>query len=156
VRVRRVGASSLLGIGLALVVGGCGAGGRTAPTSVRVADRTTGIAASCAVVTPAEQFKQARFVFDGTMLPGRVVRLGNTRYLSSPARVHVLRYLKGHGPRVVRVQTGLRAIRNGVVGNSEGIEPRAGQRWRVYTDSARQPFATSICSGSRRLRPIRR
>ena len=148
--------ASVLGVWIPLLAGGCGAGGRLAPASIRVAERTTGIAASCAAVTPAEQFKQARFVFDGTMLPGPVVRLGNTRYLSSPARVHVLRYLKGRGPTVVRVQTGLRATRNGVAGNSEGIEPRAGQRWRIYTGSARQPFATSICSGSRPLRPVRR
>jgi hypothetical protein len=149
----RFWASGTLGIALAVLAGGRGAGGQSMPTGVRVADRTTGVAASCVAVTPAEQFRDARLVFDGTMLPGRVVVLGRTRFLSSPARVRVLRYLKGRGPSAVRVQTGLRAVRNGVVGNSEGIEPRAGERWRIYTDNARQPFATTICSGSRRLRP---
>jgi len=65
--------------------------------------------------------------------------------------VRVIRYLKGRGPRIVRVQTALRMDRNGVVENAEGIEPRAGQRWRIFTGGRRQPFATSICSGSRRL-----
>jgi len=151
VRAWRLWASGALAIPLAVLACGCGAGG-SVPTGVTVADRTTGIAASCAAVTAAEQFQDARFVFDGTMLGGREVVLGRTRFLNSPARVRVLRYLKGRGPSVVRVQTGLRAIGNDVVGTSEGIEPRAGERWRIYTESARQPFATTICSGSRRLR----
>ncbi|MGZ4168830.1 MAG: hypothetical protein ACXVRW_11240 [Solirubrobacteraceae bacterium] len=65
--------------------------------------------------------------------------------------MRVIRYLKGRGPRVVRVQTALRAVRHGVIGNSEGIEPRAGQRWRIYANGVRQPVGTSICSGSRVL-----
>lgn len=139
-----------------VLVGGRGSSGWGVAAAVRVADRSTAVTASCVMATPAEQLKQARAVFDGTMLRGPVVVLGKTRFLSSPARARVSRYLKGTGPRVVRVQTGLRAVRNEVIGNSEGIEPRAGERWRIYSDSARQPFATSICSGSRMLRSIGR
>jgi hypothetical protein len=33
----------------------------------------------------------------------------------------------------------------------DGIEPRAGERWKIYTQSRRQPLATSICAGSVRV-----
>jgi predicted ATPase len=37
-----------------------------------------------------------------------------------------------------------------VVVAEAGIEPRAGQHWRIYTNSKRMPYDTSICDGSRR------
>jgi hypothetical protein len=67
--------------------------------------------------------------------------------------MRVERYLKGHGPRKVRVDTALRIVPGGITGGSEGIEPKAGERWKIYTDSRRQPFATSVCGGSRRVQP---
>jgi hypothetical protein len=110
-------------------------------------------AASCAALTPAQQFKAAHVVFDGTMLSGPTVLVGGRPALRSPARVRVIRYLKGHGPVVVRVETGSAAAGGGIVVSEDGIEPLAGQSWRIYSDASRQPFTTSICAGSRLLRP---
>jgi hypothetical protein len=137
---------------LAVLAAGCGATLNAGLSSVRAADTVTGVAASCAGLAPAEQFTAARRVFDGTMLRGAIVGSGSRAVLNSPARVRVTRYLKGSGPRVVKVQTAVRRVRNGVVVASEGIEPRAGQRWRIFTDSPHQPYDTSVCGGSRPLR----
>jgi hypothetical protein len=112
----------------------------------------TGAAASCAGLTPAQQFAAARLVFVGTMLPGPSTSAGGGRVLASPARVRVARYLKGHGPRTVAVDTAVRIGRRGITQSEDGIEPRVGERWRIYTNSHRQPFATSICAGSARVR----
>ena len=114
--------------------------------------RETGVAASCAGLTSAAQFADARRVFVGRMLPGPTVRVGSRRVLGSPARMRVTRYLKGHGPRTVKVDTAVTIEPGGISGNEDGIEPQAGQRWKIYTPSSRQPFATSICAGSARVR----
>jgi hypothetical protein len=60
----------------------------------------------------------------------------------------VLSYLKGSGPGEVTVQTALTVRGNTVTGIEDGIEPRAGQRWRIYTTSAQMPYETSGCGGS--------
>jgi hypothetical protein len=65
--------------------------------------------------------------------------------------MRVSHYLKGSGPRIVMVQTAVEPSGDGVAVSAEGIEPLPGQRWRIYSGSARQPLATSVCSGSRRL-----
>jgi hypothetical protein len=127
----------------------CGAVAGGAPGGAR----TQAVAASCAALTPAQQFKAAHVVFDGTMLSGPTALVGGQRALSSPARVRVIGYLKGHGPAVVRVDTGSAAGGGGIVVREDGIEPVAGQSWRIYSDASRQPFTTSICAGSRLLRP---
>jgi hypothetical protein len=131
-------------LGVGLLLAGCGSV-QVAATPVR---ETTAVAASCAAVTPAQQFAAARLVFVGVMLPGPTAEAG---VLGSPARMRVERYLKGHGPRIVRVITALRIEPGGVAGGSEGIYPKAGERWKIYADSRRQPFATSVCGGSKRL-----
>ena len=113
---------------------------------------TGAVAASCVGLTAREKYRSARLVFDGRMLAGATVGAGGHRVLSSPARVAVTRYLKGHGPRIVRVQTAVTTTSNGVTENSEGILPRVGERWRIFTDRSRQPLPTSDCNGSRRLR----
>jgi hypothetical protein len=112
----------------------------------------TGVAASCAGLTPAAQFADARLVFVGRMLPGPTVRVGGRRVLGSPARMRVTRYLKGHGPRTVKVDTAVTIEPGGISANEDGIEPQAGQRWKIYATSRRQPFATSICAGSARVK----
>ncbi len=122
------------------------AGGSPAST------RTQAVAASCAALTPNQQFKAAHVVFDGTMLSGPTSLVGGKRALRSPARVRVIGYLKGHGPAFVRVDTGSAAGGGGIVISEDGIEPVAGQDWRIYSDTSRQPFTTSICAGSRPLR----
>ena len=114
---------------------------------------TRGAAASCVGLTPAQQFTNARIVVEGTMLRGRTLPVGSRQVLASPARMRVSRYMKGTGPRLVRVQTGVSVSRGGAAVSEDGIEPRPGERWRIYSSSSRQPFATSICAGSRQLRP---
>ncbi len=111
----------------------------------------TGVGASCAVISPAAQFASAQLVFVGVMLPGPTVRVGGRRVLGSPARMRVTRYLKAHGPRTVRVDTAVTIDSHGITGAEDGIEPQAGQRWKVYTQSRHQPFDTSICAGSVRV-----
>lgn len=85
------------------------------------------------------------------MLPGRTVLLGSRKMLASPARMRVSHYLKGSGPRIVRVDTAVAPVDGGIAVGEDGIEPSPGQRWRIYSGSSRQPLATSICAGSRRL-----
>jgi hypothetical protein len=82
------------------------------------------------------------------MLPGPSTALDRPHVLVSPARVGVLRYLKGNGPRVVKVTTAATVTNGGVTVAEDGIEPQAGEIWRIYTDSRHQPFDTSICAGS--------
>ena len=54
--------------------------------------------------TPFDAFESADVAFDGVVLSGP--QIGPWGPLSSPARVHVVRYLKGHGPRVLRMGNG--------------------------------------------------
>ena len=100
---------------------------------------------SCAALSPAGYFARARVVFVGTMLTGRTADVGGGSVLISPARVRVTRYLKGGGPGVVTVATG---VASGSVVNEDGIEPQTGQPWKIYTLSRRMPYQTSICDGS--------
>jgi hypothetical protein len=85
----------------------------------------------------------------GTMLAGPTAHIGGKDLLVSPAKVRVSRYMKGHGPKVVRVLTGIQSA-NTV--NAEGIAPRVGQRWLIYSSSNAAPYATSICAGSSLLK----
>lgn len=130
-----------------MLAAGCGA-----VSSAATPTRETAVAASCAGLSPAQQFSAARLVFVGRMLPGRAGRFEARRVLISPARVRVARYLKGHGPRTVTVQTALTHSANGNVSFVEdGIDPQAAERWKIYASSARQPYATSLCLGSARV-----
>ncbi len=123
----------------ALVAAGC-ASARPASTPNTVVS-----AGSCAGLMPAAQFAAARVVFVGTMLPGPAATIGGKQVLQSPARVRVSRYLKGSGPGVVEVDTGAQGA-DALA--EDGIQPAPGQRWQIYSSSARTPFATSICAGS--------
>ena len=80
---------------------------------------------------------------------GPSTKVGSRLALLSPAKVRVSRYVKGDGPKLVRVVTGV--VSTEVV-NSEGIEPHAGERWLIYSSSTRIPYQTSVCDGSRRLK----
>jgi hypothetical protein len=86
-------------------------------------------------------------VFVGTTLTGSTVILGGRSVLLSPARVRVSHYLKGAGPHVVSVATAVTG--GGHVVSEDGIEPRAGQQWTIYTRSPQMPYQTSMCDGSR-------
>jgi hypothetical protein len=107
-------------------------------------------AASCAETTEAEQRAQADVVLEGRALPGP----GVDGVLFTPARFEVDGYLEGDGPEVVEVVTATRDEGDGMVSHlSVGIDPRAGETWRIY---ARQPagggpLETSVCAGSIRL-----
>ena len=115
-------------IAIAVLAWSCGSSARaTPPTS----GGTRAGAASCVGLTARQEYRSARIVLEGRMLPGATASVGDHRVLSSPARVDVTRYLKGHGPRIVRVQTGVTATSNGVSEDSEGILPLAGERWRI-------------------------
>jgi hypothetical protein len=110
-------------------------------------------AASCAALTPTQQLDAAKAVFDGRALAGPMAPHSGG-VLATPARMRIERYLKGHGSAVVTVQTAVKAFNAGaVVVTEDGIQPHAGERWRIYTGSAREPYATSICLGSRKLPP---
>ena len=102
--------------------------------------------ASCLRTTPAQQRARATVVFDGVALEGPTA--------TGIQRFRVTRYLKGRGPRIVRVSTGnvRRADGTGSV-TSVSVVAGRGQRWRIYArGSAWRVVQTTICDGSRRLR----
>ncbi len=134
----------LLCLVIVLLLAGCG----IAQTAAAPARGTTGVSASCAALSPAEQFAAARVVLVGVMLPGPATQAG---VLGSPARMRVERYLKGRGPRTVRVDTAVTIEGDSTGVSEDGIEPRAGERWKIYTQSRGQPFGTSSCAGSARV-----
>ena len=88
-------------------------------------------------------------MFVGRARPGPTAHLDGRNVLISPARFRVERYIKGDGPTKLRVFTAVRA--NGAVAE-DGIEPQAGESWRIYTTSKHGPYDTNICLGSRQLR----
>lgn len=66
----------------------------------------------------------------------------------SPARFEVRRYEKGVGPAVVLVETAVR----GNSMSSEGIVPRAGERYRIFgTRTSGGVIRTGVCAGTRRI-----
>ena len=98
--------------------------------------------ASCASLTPAQQWALADVVFDGTALEGPTE--------TGVQRFRVTRYLKGSGPAVVGVQTGNRRSSGGsVVTSSVAIAPAAGERWRIFARRlAGGTLDTNACLGS--------
>lgn len=126
--------SAMMALSLAALITACGSSGRQSS------------AGSCAAVSPSSYSARARVIFVGTMLAGQTTDLGGRRVLVSPARVRVIRYLKGIGPRVVSVVTGVSA---GNAVTEDGIQPQAGQRWTIYTLTKRMPYQTSICVGTK-------
>jgi hypothetical protein len=148
---RWVGVKSSLGaLAAGVLIAGCG-GSKTSSTLVAPA-RYTAVAASCAAASPAQQFAMARLVFVGRMLPGPSTSLDRPRVLGSPATVLVVRYVKGSGPRTVKVTTAVMITNRGVTVDEDGIEPQIGEIWKIYTDSRHPPFDTSICGGSAMIR----
>lgn len=101
--------------------------------------------ASCAFVTKQQQLTQADVVFDGVALGDRA----DAGVLLSPVRFQVARYLKGSGPGVTAVKTGVRER----MSTSISIRPVAGEAWRIYAyRSSGGKLDTSLCTGSARLR----
>jgi hypothetical protein len=127
------------------LIAGCG-GSATSSNAI------VGGGASCAALSRAQQVKDSTTVFDGTTLRGPTVQVGPTQVLLSPARLRVSRYLKGDGPRVVEIQTAVTRRGSGLAEGEDGIQAGPGERWRIYAVGKSQPFLTSICDGSHRLR----
>lgn len=105
--------------------------------------------ALCAAASEAGQFARADIVFEGIAQPGNSDR----GTLLSPATFEVERYLKGEGPARVAVTTATSDAGDGMyVTVSTGINPSAGDRWRIFaTGSPDGVLDTSSCNGSHRL-----
>jgi hypothetical protein len=100
--------------------------------------------ASCIAMSPAQQRARADVIFDGVALQGPTA--------TGVQRFRVNRYLKGAGPRVVRVNTGnvRRPDGTGSV-TSVSVVAARGQGWRIFArGSARKVLRTTVCDGSRR------
>ena len=99
-------------------------------------------AASCIPTTFAAQRAQATVIFDGVALEGPTG--------TGIQRFKVLRYLKGQGPRVVRVNTGFirHADGSGTV-TSVSLVVRRNEHWRIFgRGSAQKVIQTNQCYGS--------
>jgi hypothetical protein len=100
--------------------------------------------ASCVAMSPAEQRARADIIFDGVALEGPTA--------TGVQRFRVIRYRKGRGPQIVRVQTGnvRRPDGTGSV-TSVSIIAARGERWRIFgRGSPRKVLRTTVCDGSRR------
>lgn len=104
------------------------------------------VRASCIAQTAEQQLVRADVVFVGTALEGPTA--------TGIQRFRVAGYVKGEGPDVVRVATGV-VVRPDGTGSitSVSVEARAGGRWRIYGTrrSDGEVFETSVCAGSRKL-----
>ena len=84
-------------------------------------------------------------IFDGLALEGPTG--------TGVQRFRVTRYLKGRGPRVVRVNTGFirRADGTGTI-TSVSLLVRRNERWRIFArGSAKKVLQSNVCDGSRKL-----
>lgn len=138
------GARLLVAAGAVILISGCGGQSKSA-------NRIDPGAASCAALSLKQEMRHARLVFDGKLLRGQTALVGSSLALTSPARFEVLRYLKGQGPKVVRIQTAVTRRQSGTTVSEDGILARAGERWRIFTDGNTQPLPTSMCGGSHPL-----
>ena len=105
---------------------------------------TATASASCIFATGAQQRAGADVIFDGIALEGPSA--------TGVQRFKVSRYLKGRGPKVVRVQTGTIQRADGTGSTtSVSLFVNRGQRWRIFAQgNARKTLQTNLCAGSRR------
>ena len=99
---------------------------------------------SCMPVGTAEQRARAGVILDGIAIEGPTA--------TGVQRFRVTRYLKGVGPRVVRVSTGnvKRADGTGSV-TSISVAAKRGELWRIFAQgTATNVLRTSLCAGSRK------
>ena len=111
-----------------------------------VAAAHPGVAAgSCIPLTPARQRARADVIFEGVALEGPTA--------TGVQRFRVRRYLKGVGPRILRVATGeVRHADGSETVTSVSIHVERGERWRIFArGSVRRVLRTSVCDGSKRL-----
>jgi hypothetical protein len=98
--------------------------------------------ASCAAVSASDRWKLAAVIADARALEGPTA--------TGVQRFRVLRYLRGGGPVVIRVATGVTYNPDGSwAGSGEGLLVHRGERWRIFaSDSSRGILRTSACDGS--------
>lgn len=101
--------------------------------------------ASCVFSTPEEQKRRAAVIFDGVALEGPTA--------SGRQRFEVRRYLKGDGPDVVEVATGVTRRADGTGSlTSVSLDVAAGDAWRIFGQwTSAEVVRSSSCDGSRRL-----
>ena len=101
--------------------------------------------ASCIALTPAQQRARADVIFEGVALEGPTA--------TGVQRFRVRRYLKGAGPRILRVATGeVRRADGSGTATSVSIHVERGERWRIFArGSVRRVLRTNVCDGSKRL-----
>lgn len=102
-------------------------------------------AASCLPQTTADQRARATVIFNGVALDGPTA--------TGVQRFRVSRYLKGTGPTIVRVATGV--VRNpdgsGSI-TSVSLMVKRGEHWRIFArGKAAKVLESNQCSGSRRI-----
>ncbi len=98
--------------------------------------------ASCLPATAAEHRAHASVIFDGVALEGPTG--------TGIQRFKVARYLKGHGPKTVRVNTGFikHADGSGTL-TSVSLVVHRGEHWRIFSrDAPPKVMRTSQCDGS--------
>jgi hypothetical protein len=101
--------------------------------------------ASCIASTPAQLRARADVIFDGVALEGPTA--------TGVQRFKVIRYRKGRGPRIVRVQTGTVRRADGTGSTTSiALYVRKGERWRIFAQgSVKKVLRSNLCDGSRRL-----
>jgi hypothetical protein len=101
--------------------------------------------ASCIPMTPAEQRERADVIFEGVALESATS--------TGVQRFRVTRYLKGTGPKVLRVATGeIRHAGGGGIVTSVSLHVLRGQKWRIFgRGSPSRVLRTSVCDGSKLL-----
>lgn len=100
--------------------------------------------ASCVLTTPGQQRARANVIFDGVALEGPTA--------TGIQRFRVTRYLKGSGPRVVRVNTGTTRRTDGTgMTTSVSLFVKRGEKWRIFGQGSPQKVVrTTVCDGSRK------
>lgn len=98
--------------------------------------------AACGSVSASDRWRLAAVIVDARALEGPTA--------TGVQRFRVLRYLKGGGPAVIRVATGVARNPDGSwVASGEGLFVRRGERWRIFARGpSRRILRTSICDGS--------
>jgi hypothetical protein len=98
--------------------------------------------AACALESPSERWERAAIIVDARALEGPTA--------TGVQRFRVIRYLKGGGPAVIRVATGVTRNPDGSgAASGEGLFVTRGQRWRIFASaSSRGVIRTSVCDGS--------
>jgi hypothetical protein len=98
--------------------------------------------AACEPSSASDRWRLAAVVVDARALEGPTA--------TGVQRFRVLRYLKGGGPAVIRVATGVARDPDGSwVASGEGLFVRRGERWRIFARGpSRRILRTSICDGS--------